>query len=195
MWCRPGTRPGARSRHATASVGLTRLFREVARCRATSFSIRPRLLREAVYLRIRGPITSLIENRRAHTPISKMISEIFAHAATVAASASKCELASGFYFGILWPLSQKAEGRANSSRSGSMAVSTQSHVQEDTWISASCGQCYCMCGVRAHRQNGVITEMAGNPDAPTGHRRVPRRRVFVGQQVPHRVGQSGSAHV
>ena len=48
-----------------------------------------------------------------------------------------------------------------------MAVAPQSDVKEDVWIPTSCGQCYCMCGVKARRQDGVITEMAGNPDAPT----------------------------
>ena len=47
-------------------------------------------------------------------------------------------------------------------------VKSKSNVKEDTWIPTSCGQCYCMCGVKAHRQDGVITELAGNPDAPTG---------------------------
>ena len=49
-----------------------------------------------------------------------------------------------------------------------MTLSPQSHAEEDVWIPTSCGQCYCMCGIKARRQNGVITEMAGNPDAPTG---------------------------
>ncbi|MFH1891388.1 MAG: molybdopterin-dependent oxidoreductase [Candidatus Zixiibacteriota bacterium] len=49
-----------------------------------------------------------------------------------------------------------------------MVVSPKSHVDEDVWIPTSCGQCYCMCGIRARRQNGIVTELAGNPDAPTG---------------------------
>jgi anaerobic selenocysteine-containing dehydrogenase len=49
-----------------------------------------------------------------------------------------------------------------------MTATTQDRIEEDLWIPTSCGQCYCMCGVRVRRQNGVVTEVAGNPDAPTG---------------------------
>ena len=45
---------------------------------------------------------------------------------------------------------------------------SQSQVQEDVWIPTSCGQCYCMCGIKARRRDGIITEIEGNPDAPTG---------------------------
>ena len=33
------------------------------------------------------------------------------------------------------------------------------NVKEDAWIPTSCGQCYCMCGIKARRQNGIITEI------------------------------------
>ena len=41
-------------------------------------------------------------------------------------------------------------------------------VKEDVWIPTCCGQCYCMCGVKVRRQDGVVTQVEGNPDAPTG---------------------------
>ncbi len=41
-----------------------------------------------------------------------------------------------------------------------MPVSTKATVKEDTWIPTSCGQCYCMYGVKARRQDGVITDAA-----------------------------------
>jgi len=47
-----------------------------------------------------------------------------------------------------------------------MALSTETHVGEDVWIPTSCGQCYCMCGIRVRKQDGVVTEVAGNPAAP-----------------------------
>ena len=41
-------------------------------------------------------------------------------------------------------------------------------VKEDVWIPTCCGQCYCMCGIKVRRQDGVVTQIEGNPDAPTG---------------------------
>ena len=48
-----------------------------------------------------------------------------------------------------------------------MAVK-QPSAKKDEWVPTSCGQCYCMCGIKAHVQDGIVTEVAGNPDAPTG---------------------------
>ena len=53
-----------------------------------------------------------------------------------------------------------------------MAATQASRVQEDVWIPTCCGQCYCMCGIRVHRQNGVVTEIEGNPEAPTGRGKI-----------------------
>ena len=44
----------------------------------------------------------------------------------------------------------------------------QTQTEEDVWIPTCCGQCYCMCGIKVRRQNGVVTDVEGNPDAPTG---------------------------
>ncbi len=49
-----------------------------------------------------------------------------------------------------------------------MTATAQNRIEEDVWIPTCCGQCYCMCGIKVRRQNGVITEIEGNPDAPTG---------------------------
>ncbi len=49
-----------------------------------------------------------------------------------------------------------------------MAAKTQRKTEEDVWIPTACGQCYCMCGIKVRRQNGIVTEVEGNPDAPTG---------------------------
>ncbi|MCK4775181.1 MAG: molybdopterin-dependent oxidoreductase, partial [Candidatus Krumholzibacteria bacterium] len=70
-----------------------------------------------------------------------------------------------------------------------MAVSTQNRVEEDVWIPTSCGQCYCMCGITARRQNGVITEIAGNPDAPTGRGHICAKGLAAPQLLydPYRV--------
>ena len=49
-----------------------------------------------------------------------------------------------------------------------MTATAQTGIQEDVWIPTCCGQCYCMCGIKVRRQDGVVTEIAGNPDAPSG---------------------------
>jgi molybdopterin-containing oxidoreductase family molybdopterin binding subunit len=51
-----------------------------------------------------------------------------------------------------------------------MIMTTQK--KDDVWISTCCGQCYCMCGIRVRVQNGVVTQVEGNPKAPTGRGRV-----------------------
>ena len=48
----------------------------------------------------------------------------------------------------------------------------QSAVKEDVWIGTSCGQCYCQCGVRAHRVDGVVVRVEGNPKAAAGQGRI-----------------------
>jgi len=44
--------------------------------------------------------------------------------------------------------------------------------EEDVWIPTCCGQCYCMCGIKVRRQNGIVTQVEGNPDAPTGRGKI-----------------------
>ncbi|MEJ2244591.1 MAG: molybdopterin-dependent oxidoreductase, partial [Acidobacteriota bacterium] len=62
-----------------------------------------------------------------------------------------------------------------------MAVTNTSKVKEDVWIPTCCGQCYCMCGIKVRRQDGVVTEVEGNPDAPSG-----RGKICVkGLSSPH----------
>ncbi len=48
----------------------------------------------------------------------------------------------------------------------------QSGIKEDVWIPTSCGQCYCQCGVRAHRIDGVVVRVEGNPEAPAGRGKI-----------------------
>jgi len=62
-----------------------------------------------------------------------------------------------------------------------MALTNTSNVKEDVWIPTCCGQCYCMCGIKVRRQDGVVTEVEGNPDAPSG-----RGKICVkGLSAPH----------
>jgi molybdopterin-containing oxidoreductase family molybdopterin binding subunit len=45
-------------------------------------------------------------------------------------------------------------------------------IKEDVWIPTSCGMCYCQCGILAHRVNGVVVDIKGNPKAPAGQGRI-----------------------
>ncbi len=53
-----------------------------------------------------------------------------------------------------------------------MIAAKERNGKEDVWIPTCCGQCYCMCGIRVRRQNGVVTEVEGNPEAPTGRGKI-----------------------
>ena len=44
--------------------------------------------------------------------------------------------------------------------------------KEDVWIPTSCGNCYCQCGITAHRVDGVVVRVEGNPKAPAGQGRI-----------------------
>ena len=46
-----------------------------------------------------------------------------------------------------------------------------SHAQDDVWIPSSCSLCYGSCSILAHRVDGVIVKIEGNPNDPNsrGH--------------------------
>ena len=47
--------------------------------------------------------------------------------------------------------------------------------QEDVWIPTVCESCFSICHIKAHRVNGVVVKIEGNPDSPhNGGRSVPR---------------------
>ncbi|MCK4412346.1 MAG: molybdopterin-dependent oxidoreductase [Candidatus Eisenbacteria sp.] len=45
-------------------------------------------------------------------------------------------------------------------------------VKEDVWIPTSCGGCYAQCGILAHRVDGVLVDLTGNPETPAGSGRI-----------------------
>jgi len=47
-------------------------------------------------------------------------------------------------------------------------MGTVANQKSDEWVPTCCGQCYCMCGIKARVQDGIVTQVEGNPDAPTG---------------------------
>jgi anaerobic selenocysteine-containing dehydrogenase len=44
----------------------------------------------------------------------------------------------------------------------------KSEIYEDVWIPTQCRRCQAMCGILAHRVNGVVVKLEGNPDSTAG---------------------------
>ena len=40
---------------------------------------------------------------------------------------------------------------------------------EGEWIPTCCNMCFCNCSIKAHVVDGVVVELAGNPDSPIGN--------------------------
>lgn len=53
-----------------------------------------------------------------------------------------------------------------------MQTSHQTQKKEDLWIHSSCDQCLGECGILAHRVNGVVTEIKGDPDCPNSRGKI-----------------------
>lgn len=45
---------------------------------------------------------------------------------------------------------------------------TDKKIWEDVWVDTQCHRCQSECGVRAHRVNGVVVKLEGNPDSSIG---------------------------
>ncbi|MDO8691536.1 MAG: molybdopterin-dependent oxidoreductase [Dehalococcoidia bacterium] len=45
-------------------------------------------------------------------------------------------------------------------------------VKEDVWIPSACSMCYGMCSIMAHRVDGVIVKIEGNPESPISNGRL-----------------------
>ncbi|MEK7229855.1 MAG: hypothetical protein AAB154_07405, partial [Candidatus Binatota bacterium] len=43
--------------------------------------------------------------------------------------------------------------------------------KEDVWIHSVCDMCFAACGILAHRKDGVLVKIEGDPDCPAseGH--------------------------
>ena len=51
-----------------------------------------------------------------------------------------------------------------------MSIKGKPEIWDDTWIRTTCGYCYATCTIRAHRVNGVIVKIEGEPDNDFGPR-------------------------
>ncbi|MDO8691505.1 MAG: molybdopterin-dependent oxidoreductase [Dehalococcoidia bacterium] len=45
-------------------------------------------------------------------------------------------------------------------------------VKEDRWIPSACAMCYGMCSIKAHRVDGTIMKIEGNPESPISNGRL-----------------------
>ncbi|HEX7474655.1 MAG TPA: molybdopterin-dependent oxidoreductase, partial [Dehalococcoidales bacterium] len=51
-----------------------------------------------------------------------------------------------------------------------MSVKGNPEITEDVWVHSTCGGCYGTCAIRAHRVNGVLVKIEGEPDNDFGAR-------------------------
>jgi anaerobic selenocysteine-containing dehydrogenase len=51
-----------------------------------------------------------------------------------------------------------------------MSVKGNPQIWDDEWVYTTCGGCYGTCSIRAHRVNGVVVKIEGNPDSDFGAR-------------------------
>ena len=52
------------------------------------------------------------------------------------------------------------------------ARDTVAGMPDDVWVPSSCSLCYGTCSIRAHRVDGVIVKIEGNPDSVVGKGRL-----------------------
>jgi anaerobic selenocysteine-containing dehydrogenase len=50
----------------------------------------------------------------------------------------------------------------------SINIKNDEKIWEDVWINTMCHRCQAECGIRAHRVNGVVVKLEGNPDSSIG---------------------------
>ena len=68
-------------------------------------------------------------------------------------------------------------------------LKTDAKVWEDKWIPSACTICYGGCSIKAHRVNGTVVKIEGNPDSPCGSGRLCAKGI-AGIMIlydPHRV--------
>lgn len=65
----------------------------------------------------------------------------------------------------------------------------ENQAQEDVWIPSACSMCYNQCGILAHRKEGTLVKIEGNPASPYGRGRLCARGLAGIQMLydPHRV--------
>jgi anaerobic selenocysteine-containing dehydrogenase len=61
--------------------------------------------------------------------------------------------------------------------------------KDDVWLSSSCALCYGSCTIRAHRVDGVVIKVEGNPDSVVGKGKLCGKGVsgIMSQYDPNRL--------
>ncbi len=74
-------------------------------------------------------------------------------------------------------------------RAGSAADGRSSDGADDVWVRSACSLCYATCSIRAHRVDGVITKLEGDPDSVVGLGRLCGKGIagIMTHYDPHRV--------
>jgi molybdopterin-containing oxidoreductase family molybdopterin binding subunit len=72
-----------------------------------------------------------------------------------------------------------------------MLGASSASAREDVWIPSACGQCYNQCSIRAHRVDGTLVKIEGNPESPIGRGRLCPRGLAGIQLLydPHRLNR------
>ena len=70
-----------------------------------------------------------------------------------------------------------------------MSVKGKPEIWDDEWVKTTCGGCYATCTIRAHRVNGVIVQIEGEPDNDFG----PRGGNHVCSETTGRVEKKGTS--
>jgi molybdopterin-containing oxidoreductase family molybdopterin binding subunit len=60
---------------------------------------------------------------------------------------------------------------------------------DDVWVPSTCALCYGTCSIRAHRQNGIVVKIEGNPESAVGRGRLCGKGVsgLVSHYDPNRL--------
>ncbi len=74
-------------------------------------------------------------------------------------------------------------------RQAGSAPDKAGHQSDDVWLPSSCSLCYSNCSIMAHRVDGVITKIEGNPDSVAGLGRLCGKGVsgIMTHYDPHRL--------
>ena len=66
---------------------------------------------------------------------------------------------------------------------------TSASTPDDVWLPSSCSLCYGTCSIRAHRVDGVVVKIEGNPDSVVGKGRLCGKGVsgLMSHYDPHRL--------
>lgn len=63
----------------------------------------------------------------------------------------------------------------------SVGTETETREESDVWVPSSCSLCYGACSILAHRVDGVVVKLEGNPNSAYGKGRLCGKGVFFNE--------------